>query len=318
MVGAVDIDRQKVGKDLSEVLGLSEKLGIIVSSRAENVLQETHPDILLHSTSSHLETVYPQILQGVDVKADVISTAEELAYPFEKHPDIARDIDERARLHGVTVLGTGVNPGFAMDTLAIVLTGVCQRVDAIRVERTVDVARRRFQLQRKVGAGLTVKEFERRVNEGSIRHVGLPESVSLIASAMQLKLEEIQEKTTPVIADTPVESEFVKVESGMVAGVRQVAKGILAGQDVIVLDLKMYMGAKDPHDSILIEGVPPIDMTIRGGIHGDLATAAIVVNAIPIVVDAQPGLRVMSELPPIHNIAGLIEEPRGSTVLRRL
>ena len=140
---------------------------------------------------------------------------------------------------------------------------------SIRAERVVDASRRRVALQRKIRAGLGLTEFGRKLAEGTIKHVRLPESVGLIALAMGWKVGEIQERITPIVAERDLASIFVKVPSGAVAGIRQVAKGILAGQELVVLDLRIYVGAQKPHDSILIEGVPPVDMTIRGGIHGD-------------------------------------------------
>jgi 4-hydroxy-tetrahydrodipicolinate reductase len=191
------------------------------------------------------------------------------------------------------------------------MSDVCQHITSIRAERVVDATRRRLSLQRKIGVGLTTVEFNRKVTEGSIKHIGLPESVGLIALAMGWKVGEIQERMTPIVAEKDVESEFLKVQAGSVAGIRQVAKGILAGQELVVLDLRMYIGAQNPHDSILIEGVPPIDMTIKGGVNGDRATPAIVVNSIPRLEFLQPGLRTMIDLPPPSALLGSVGEDRS-------
>ena len=170
-------------------------------------------------------------------------------------------------------------------------------------------------MQKKIGAGLSSAKFEKEVAEGAIKHVGLPESVGLVALAMGWKIGEIQEKITPVIAETPVSSNYVKVPAGAVAGVRQVAKGILVGQELVVLDLRMYLGAKDPHDSILIDGIPPVDMIIKGGVHGDRATSAVVVNSLPKIEHLQPGLRTMLGLPPLSPFLSFPEADR-SVMLR--
>ena len=314
IVGAVDVDPAKAGKDLGDVAG-TQKLDIRISENAKTALGHTKPDVVVHCTGSYLKGVAAQILECIDAGACVVSTTEELAYPFEKYPELAQEIDSKARAKGVAVLGTGVNPGFVMDTLVLVLSGVCQRINAIHAERVVDAGRRRLPLQKKVGAGLSVEEFNRGVAEGRIRHVGLPESVSLIASTVGWRLGEIQERITPVIAEDPVQTDYMKVDKGQVAGVRQVAKGLLAGQEVIVFDLRMYLGAKDQHDSVLIDGIPPIDMIIKGGIQGDQATAGIVANAVNTITRAPPGLRLMTELPPIAPKMGTAME-RGPTTLR--
>lgn len=310
-VGAIDIDKDKVGKDVGELLENRKKTGILVSDKTRDVLKRTKPDIVTHATSSYMNVIYPQIKEIVDQGASVVSSAEELSYPFVKYPEMSEKIHQQAKERQVVVLGTGVNPGFLLDTLAVVLSGVCQKVNSIRGERVVDASRRRVPLQKKIGAGLTPEEFERKVAEGKIKHVGLPESVGLIALAMGWKVGEIQERITPVIAERDVTSDYVKVPAGAVAGVRQVAKGILAGQELVVLDLRMYLGAQNPHDSILIDGVPPVDMTIRGGVHGDRATPAIIVNSLQKIELLQPGLRTMIDLPPIAPATNFPEEDRS-------
>jgi 4-hydroxy-tetrahydrodipicolinate reductase len=311
LVGAIDIDKSKVGKDLGQFLENPRKLGVAISDKAKDVLGRTKPDIVTHATSSYIETIHPQIMEIVESGASLVSTAEELSYPFVKHPALAKKIDEHAREKGVAVLGTGINPGFLLDTLAVVLSGVCQKVTSIRAERVVDASTRRLPLQRKIGAGLSPQEFEKKVAEGKIKHVGLPESVGLIALAMGWKVGEIQERITPVIAESSIENKFAKVPAGAVAGIRQVAKGILAGQELVVLDLRMYLGAQNPHDSILIEGVPPVDMMILGGVQGDRATPAIIVNALPKIESLEPGLRTMLDLPPISPTMGSVGEDRS-------
>lgn len=241
----------------------------------------------------------------------IVSTTEELSYPFVKYPDLSKELDERAKAKNVWILGTGVNPGFVLDTLIVTLSGVCQHVNSIRAERVVDTSRRKLPLQKKIGAGLTQAEFESKVAEGSIKHVGLPESVGLIALAMGWKLGEIQERISPIVAEKDVSSDFIKIPAGGVAGMRQLAKGILAGFELIVLDLRMYSGAQNPHDSILIDGVPPVDMTIRGGVHGDSATPAIIVNSLPKMERLEPGLRTMVDLPPIAPCVNFPESDRS-------
>lgn len=299
LVGAIDVDRSKVGKDVGEFLGVPRKTGVLITDKATGLLKETGAEVVTHATSSYMSTVHSQLSEILDLGASVVSTAEELTYPFAKHPDLARDLDERARKKNAVVLGTGVNPGFVLDTLAVSLSGVCQRVNSIRAERIVDASRRRLPLQKKIGAGLSPSEFEKKVAEGTVKHVGLPESVGLISLAMGWKVGEIQERITPVIAEKEARSDYITVQPGYVAGVRQVAKGILAGQELVVLDLRMYLNASNPHDSILIDGTPPVDMTIRGGIHGDDATSAIAVNAIPKLKSLETGLRTMLDLPPL-------------------
>jgi 4-hydroxy-tetrahydrodipicolinate reductase len=311
LVGAVDIDRTKVGKDVGQLLSKPRNTGILVTDKAKGPLRDAGVDVVTHATSSFMKTIHPQLLEILHHGTSVVSTAEELAYPFARHPELAKELDELARKKKAVVLGTGINPGFLLDTLAVALSGVCQKVNSIRAERVVDASRRRPPLQKKIGAGISPAEFEKKVAEGTVKHVGLPESVGLVSLAMGWKVGEIQERITPVIAEKEVQSDHIKVQAGGVAGIRQVAKGILAGQELVVLDLRMYLGAPNPHDSVLIDGTPPVDMTIRGGVEGDSATPAIIVNAIPNLRKLEPGLRTMVDLPPITPRLDLSSEDRS-------
>jgi len=310
LVGAIDFDKNKVGKDVGELLGTPET-GVTVTNKPREIFKHASPQIVTHATASHLKTIHSQILEMVEGGASVVSTAEELSYPFIRYPELANELDEKARSRGVCVLGTGINPGFILDTLAVVLSGVCEKVNSIRAERVVDVSRRRPSLQKKVGVGLSPAEFDKKAQEGILKHVGLPESVGLIALGMGWKVGEIQERIAPVIAEAPVKSGQIEIPAGSVAGIRQVAKGILAGQELVVLDLRMYVGAPHPHDSILIDGIPPVDNTIKGGVHGDEATPAIIVNCVPKIPKLKPGLRTMIDLPPIPPSPGFHEADRS-------
>jgi 4-hydroxy-tetrahydrodipicolinate reductase len=298
-VGAIDIDPGKSGRDLGELLG-GAPFGVAVSADAAATLAATRPDVVLHTTSSSLERVAPQLYEIIAAGAHVVSTCEELSFPWTAQPQLAADLDVAARREGVTLLGTGVNPGYAMDALPLMLTGPCAAVRAVNVLRVVDAGKRRAPLQRKVGAGLSVEAFEARVREGTVRHVGLPESLHMIVTSLGWRLDRAENLIEPVIAREPVKTDYVDVQPGQVAGVRQVASGFAGEREVVRLELRMYVGAPDPQDTVELDSDPPVHMTIAGGLHGDIATAAIVVNAIPSVVRAVPGLASMADAPLVH------------------
>jgi 4-hydroxy-tetrahydrodipicolinate reductase len=296
IVGAIDIDPFKVGKDLARATGLEEDWGVVVSDQADQVLARK-ADVVIHSTSSYLKDVVDQIIACVEAGSNVVSTCEELAYPFRKSPELAARIDEAAKARGVTVLGTGVNPGFVMDKLVLTIAAVCQRVDSVQVARVVDASKRRLPLQKKVGAGLSVQEFQQAVNAGRIKHHGLPESAALIGVGLNIPLDEITETIEPVVAEQDVTTEYLEVKKGQVAGVKQICRGMFGGEEKIHLDLRMYVGAQEPADTVSLNGLPDIHLTIPGGTHGDLATAAVVVNSIPLVERAAPGLLTVMDIP---------------------
>ncbi len=299
VVGAIDIDPHKAGHDLGALLG-RDAIGVSISADAAATLSRVRPDVVLHATQSSLVAVAPQLQECIAAGADVISTCEELAYPWSAQPQLAADLDAAARAAGVTLLGAGVNPGYAMDALPVMLTAVCAEVRAVRVVRIVDAAQRRGPLQRKIGAGLTPDEFAQRVREGAVRHVGLPESLHMIAAALGWQLDAGDDTVMPILAERAIATDHVAVEAGQVAGVHQIARGYIGEREVITLNLRMYIGAPDPQDTVEIDGDPPLRMTIAGGIHGDSATAAIVVNAIASIRKAERGLLSMTDIPLVH------------------
>jgi 2,4-diaminopentanoate dehydrogenase len=297
IVGAVDIDPAKSGRDLGEVVGFDRKLRVRVNSDLHAALEETSPDVVLLCTSSALKTVAPQIETILKVRKAIVSTTEELAYPWYNQRRLARAIDLAAKRARVAVLGTGVNPGFVMDALPVTLTGVCERVDRITINRIQDARIRRLPFQQKIGSGLTREQFAERVQRRTVRHVGLTESIALITDALGWKLDRVTDEIQPKIAGTRVSSGFLTVEAGLVCGIIQDGVGYVGGKPIIRLHMEAYLGAPESYDSTEIEGMPNLSMKIAGGVHGDIATTSIAVNSIPKVLEAPPGLHTMRSLP---------------------
>jgi 2,4-diaminopentanoate dehydrogenase len=297
IVGAVDIDPAKVGRDLGEVAGVGRPLRVKVSDDARKTIKSAKPDVVVLCTLSSLKKVLPQMEQILKLKVPIVSTTEELAYPTGANMRYAREIHALARKAKVAVLGTGVNPGFTMDALPITLTGVCERVDSIRVDRIQDARVRRLPFQQKIGAGLTREQFQKKVDDASVRHVGLAESVSMIADAMGWKLDRITDEIHPKIATATVSSEFLAVDEGYVCGLVQDGIGYRDGKPVITLHMEAYLGAPESFDQVEITGSPRITSKIAGGVHGDVATASITVNSIPKILEVPPGLHTMRDMP---------------------
>jgi len=231
------------------------------------------------------------------LRLPVISTTEELAYPSPRNRRLAKQLDQMARKAKVAILGTGVNPGFAMDALPIALTSVCEQVNRIEVRRVQDARMRRVPFQQKIGAGLTREQFEQQVKTGAVRHVGFTESIQMIGDAMGWALTRITDDVRPWIAEEEVHSELLAVDPGYVAGISQEGVGYVGDEPKIRLQLDAYLGAPESFDSVLIDGSPRLYSKVQGGIHGDIATASMTVNAIPHVITAPPGLRTMRDMP---------------------
>jgi 2,4-diaminopentanoate dehydrogenase len=293
LVAVADPAEALVGRDAGEVAGVGPCGVKVVGSAEEAFAGEV--DVALVLTASGVAEVVP-IVEAASLRGvDIVSTCEDLSYADFSTPELARKLDARARAGGITVLGTGVNPGFVMDRLPLTLAAACVRVDSVRVERVVDAAQRRAPLRRKVGADLTPKEFEEGVAAKRLGHRGLPESCALVGLGLGLRFDEITNTIEPVVATAS--NPRAGIAPGRVAGLRQSAVGRKNGRDVVRLDLEMSVAAPDPHDRVVIEGDPPLDVLVRGGTHGDRGTVGTTVSAIPAVVLASPGLKTVLDLP---------------------
>jgi len=297
LVGGIDIDASKIGKDLGEVCGLKNQLGVTVRGDADTALAQWQPHVVVHTTLSFLNRIEEQLATIIKSRAHVVSSTEELFYPYQRNPEFCQRIDALAKQHGVGVVGTGVNPGFSLDILPLCLTGVCTEVKKIAATRVVDASKRRLPLQKKIGAGISPKEFRERAATGTFGHIGLQESALAVTSAMGWPVDEIKENLKPMIADKRVKTPYLTVEPGQVTGIHQIMRVKSGGQERLKLELQMHVGAKQPHDSVEIAGNPPLSMRIDGGIFGDTATIAALVNSIPKIMKAPPGLRTMLDLP---------------------
>jgi 4-hydroxy-tetrahydrodipicolinate reductase len=297
LVGAIDIDPDKVGRDVADLVGLDTPTGVTIRDDADAVLADTAPDVVLHTTTSFLDRMSAQLVQCAEAGAHVVSSTEELSYPYERHPSIAEELDRVAKANNVVIVGTGVNPGYAMDTLALMATGVCVDVSEVHVQRVVDASERRRPLQEKVGAGISEAEFADRKATGTFGHIGLRESLLLLADGLGWALDDMEETLEPMVAEQVVETPFLTVQPGEVAGIHHAITGYTAGTPALSLDLKMYVGADNPRDAVQVEGDPPIDLVIRNGIFGDTATVGALVNTVPLALDAKPGLRTVKDLP---------------------
>ncbi len=298
LVGAIDIDPTKVGKDLADLLELEKATGVVVEADARAVLQRLQPDVMLHCTSSFLPMVKDQLLLAAQCGVDVVSSTEELLWPDFQHPALGKELDAAAKAAGVSFLGTGVNPGYAMDFLAVIASAVTFDVKAVTCTRIVDAATRRLPLQKKIGAGLTKAEFQQQMATGKFGHVGMRESVALLARGLDFQLDKIEQTVEPVFAAEDHKTPFLTVKEGQVAGIRNHGYGYKGKHAVVHLDLAMYVGAPDARDEMVLDSVPPIHLKFLGGIAGDEATAAILVNNLHGVVAAAPGLRTVLDVAP--------------------
>jgi 4-hydroxy-tetrahydrodipicolinate reductase len=297
LVGVVDPDPELAGADVGELLGGGPS-GLKVLPDVAPVLDSTRPDLVLHATGSFLEEVADQLFPILGRHLSVVSTCEELAYPYYRHPDLARKLDEAAREAGVVLLGSGVNPGFVMDKFVVTLMAACESVQSVRVERVVDAATRRGPFQKKIGAGMTAEEFEEKSAGGRMGHIGLAESAHMLGDAMGASRQRrIERELQPVLAEKPVSTAHVSVEAGRVAGVHETIVLVAQEAERVRMELDMFVGAPSPHDAVVIDGAPRLEVDIASGVAGDEGTVAVVLSCVPLVAGLEPGLRTMLDVP---------------------
>ncbi|ABW01846.1 dihydrodipicolinate reductase [Caldivirga maquilingensis] len=295
IAGVIDIDPGKVGRDVGEVLGLGKSIGVKVEGDADKVLSSSKPDIVLHSTGTWLDKVYPQLVKAIKVGADVVSTCETLSWPWYRYPDLAELIDSYAKTHDSTVLGAGVNPGFIFDALPAVLSATLIRLDKISIIRSLNAAERRLSFQRKIGLGMTPSQFKEALSRGEITaHVGFAESILLTAGIIGINLTEVRESQEAVIADKHYETQYFKIEPGQVRGVDGYGVGLINGREVIRVELRACVACEN-FEEVRLEGEPTITWR-SSGTPGDPATAAVVVNLASRVTEAKPGLITLKDL----------------------
>jgi 2,4-diaminopentanoate dehydrogenase len=297
LVAAVDASDALAGRDLAEVLP-NAPTRLTISNDLSSVLDDDEKGVVVQATSSRLEDIAPQLETIIGHGWNVLSTSEELTHAHAADSTLALHVDQQASEMGVTVLGAGVNPGFLMDVLPLLLSGLCLRVDSIRVRRVVNTNARRPQLQAKVGVGMIEADFEALADAGRLGHVGLRQSAHLIAETLGWTNLHYTESLVPVVAAVETVTPIAAVPEGGVIGQRQLATVQAGGEERVRLELEMYAGA-DAEDRIDIHGEPSIQQVIPGGVNGDIATASVISNLVEAVADARPGLITMADLLPL-------------------
>lgn len=297
-VAAVDINPNLKGQDLGLMYGNTE-LGIQISNDLEETVEKTKPDIAVLTTVSDVTRIAGQVEAIVKLGLSIVSTCEELSHPWEESPELSKKMDDLAKANNVAILGTGVNPGFLMDSLPIVLTAVSQGVRKVRVNRFQDAQFRRIPFQKKIGAGLNLAAFEEKKQNGTLRHVGLTESMQIIAKRMGWILDKTEDIVSPVIAKETIETNSMTIQKGDAIGVNQIGRAYSNGELKIELIFQATVGEPESFDEVLIEGTPNIHSRIQGGVNGDIATGAITINSIPRIIEASPGLKTMMEISPV-------------------
>jgi hypothetical protein len=302
IVGAASKEPSQVGRSLSEVLALDTRDGPVVVDSVQEAIG-SGPEAIVLATGSFLPDVVDDVMACAQAGVNLVSPCEELAYPFRRDPKLAAEIDAAARQGGATILGTGVNPGFIFDTLVATCSGVCWDISAIRGRRVVDTIGFGQNIHLRLGIGYTEEEFQAGHAEGTIAgHVGFPESIELVCERLGLPLDgPVTEEFEPFIARTPAPTKYGQVKAGLTEGFVQRATGTVGGVELVRFELLLHLRPREaghePADTIEIDGRQPIRLSLNPGMDAVLATSAELVNSLPGVIHAAPGLKTVKDLP---------------------
>ncbi|WBW99567.1 2,4-diaminopentanoate dehydrogenase [Oceanirhabdus sp. W0125-5] len=311
IVGVCDMHPERVDKDMYEVLGVErgDRKPVIINKNIEEVLTEKCCDLCLCATDSFTEKAFPRLKYALEQKVNVISTAEEMAYPQAQNPELAAELDRIAKENGVSILGTGINPGLIMDLLVVCLTGCMTDVEHIEAKRVNSLSPFGPAVMEEQGVGITVDEFNKGVEDGTLAgHVGFAESIRMIGDAIGWPVEKIEQQMKPIVTSVDRKSPYGFAAAGNVAGVNMTGQGYVDGKPLIDMihpqQIEPEMEGTFTGDYITIKGTPEVNMAIKPEVEGGLGTIAMCVNMIPQVINADAGLKTMLDLPVPRAIMG--------------
>jgi len=309
VVAVCDLHPDRVGKSAGEILGIDKWKNVVVERDIEKALEGKRTDLCLLATDSFTKGAFPKLKLILEKGINVITTAEEMAYPKAQEPELTRELDEIAKINGVTVLGTGINPGLIMDLLVVCLTGCMEDVKHIEAKRVNSLSPFGETVMEEQGVGITVDEFNDRVSKGELAgHVGFSESINMIADAIGWKVEKFEQQMKPILTNIDRKSPYGFAAAGNLAGINMTGQGYVDGEVKIDMihpqQIEPEMEGTHTGDYITIKGNPPVNMSIKPEVDGGIGTIAMCVNMIPHVINAKPGLRTMIDLPVPRAIMG--------------
>jgi 4-hydroxy-tetrahydrodipicolinate reductase len=297
LVAAVDSNPSLAGKKLREFIPDAPNLIIepTIESAVKRLKGKRGADVATLTTGSTTKSCAESLMTLSSAGLHVVTSCEELSYPALRSKSLTAKLDKHAAKNKTVIIGTGVNPGFAMDCFALACTAPCTKVRSITVTRSLDATKRRYQLQKKIGVTMDIAAVEKLIQQNAIGHVGLRESIAIIAAGLGWKLTRIEEKFSPIVADRVIASEHFRVEPGQCKGLSMLGYGRIKNQTVITLDLTMAFGV-DTFDQVQIDGDPPLTVRTTTGFPGEASTVGMIVNCVDAAPLLTPGVRTMLDL----------------------
>ncbi len=304
-----DLHPERVGKSIGEILNIERWTDVIIENDIEKALEGKSIDLCLLATDSFTKGAFKKLKTIMEKGINVITTAEEMAYPKAQEPHLAQEIDAIAKANGVTVLGTGINPGMIMDLLVVCLTGCMEEVTHVEAKRINSLSPFGVTVMDEQGVGITETEYYRRVAEGKLAgHVGFNESINMIADAIGWKVERFEQQMSPILTTVDRKSTYGFAAAGNLAGINMTGQGFVDGEVKIDMvhpqQIEPEVEGTHTGDYITLKGSPEVNMSITPEVDGGIGTIAMCVNMIPHVINSRPGLRTMIDLPVPRAIMG--------------
>jgi 4-hydroxy-tetrahydrodipicolinate reductase len=311
IVAVCDMHPDRVDRDIYDVLGIDRgnRKSVIINPNVEEIIKEGAADICLCATDSYTAKAFPKLKYVLEQKINVISTAEEMSFPKAQEPELAKQLDEIAKANGVSILGTGINPGLIMDLLVTVLTGCMTDVTHVEAKRVNSLSPFGHAVMEEQGVGITLDEFNGGVEDGTLAgHVGFAESINMIGEAIGWPIEKFEQQMKPIVTTVDRTSPYGFAAAGNVAGVNMTGQGFVNGEVKIDMihpqQIEPEMEGTHTGDYIVLKGSPEVNMSIKPEVDGGLGTIAMCVNMIPQVINSNPGLKTMLDLPVPRAIMG--------------
>ncbi|MDR3673645.1 MAG: 2,4-diaminopentanoate dehydrogenase [Holophaga sp.] len=316
IVGVCDVHPDRMGRSIYELLGVPRggREDVIVQGDITQVIRRGSADVVLLATDSYTRKAFDKIKLIVELGINVLTTAEEMAYPKAKEPELAAELDRLAKANGVSILGTGINPGLIMDLLVILMTGACTDVETIKAERVNSLSPFGPAVMEEQGVGLSPEVFRKQSASGHLAgHVGFNESVNMICDAIGWKLDApVAQSMEPIISKVPRRTKYVDVKPGHVAGCTMKGIGTVGGRRAVEMvhpqQVEPQLEGTETGDYVVIKGVPNVNLANKPEVPGGIGTIAMCINMIPQVINARPGLHTMIDLPVPRAIMGDMRE----------
>ena len=261
-------------------------------------------DLVVIATTSFLADIADDVRDAVESGSNVITTAEEAAYPWANDAATADRLDALARSRGVTILGAGLNPGFAFDALVLTACGAIPEVESMLVERVVDLSGFGETVLRRIGVGHTPESFAEGCRTGTVTgHIGFPQSMQVVAARLGVTIGQIDRELEPIFAEGPLAASSLTVQPGETAGFRQryaaIREGSVWFEALFTGHIAPASIGQEPRDAITIRGpYGGIELGVTPGMNPQISSTSIVANSVRRVVAAPPGWTTVGELPP--------------------